>query len=304
MKTWLGRHLQVMFSTLGDMRRTPMTSINTIAIVAVALLLPSFLYIAVKSGQSLSSNWQGRPQISIFLQQATSPQVANLIFEEVRLHPSVQLAELLSPQQALEEFRILSGLSSELEFLDENPLPHSIVIMPNAANSSEAELLQLQDQLGKIEGIESIRLDLDWTNRFNAILRVFTQVSILLSALLAAGLVLIVGNTIKLLVLNRRQEIEITKLVGGTDSFVRRPFLYYGGMFGLFGAVVSLLLLWLSARLLQPPLAELASLYQRETLLHQPDAAEIGGLLLLGLLLGWVAARWSVARHLHQIQPR
>ena len=304
MLTYFSRHLQVLFSTLGAMQRTPMASFNTILIVAIALLLPAYLYIAVKSGQSLSDNWQGRPQISIFLRTDTSASEAQLIFNEIRLHPSVELAELIAPQQALEEFRALSGLDHELTFLGSNPLPHSIVVMPGSTHARSDSLLELQDQLGKIEGIETIRLDLDWTDRFNAILRVLTKLSLVLSGLLAIALVLIVGNTIKLLILNRRQEIEITKLVGGTDSFVRRPFLYYGCFYGISGALVSLLLLWGSARLLREPMAELAALYQRSNLLYQLETSDIAIILLAGGLIGWFAARWSVARHLRQIQPR
>lgn len=304
MLTYLSRHLQVIFSTLGAMQRTPMASINTVLIIGIALLLPVCLYVTIKSGQALSDNWQGRPQISIFLRADTSASEAALIFNEIRLHPSVQLAELVTPQQALAEFRALSGLDYELKFLDDNPLPHSIVVMPDAGHARSEHLLKLQAQLSKIEGIETIRLDLEWTDRFNAILKAAAKLSLVLSALLAVALILIIGNTIRLLIFNRRHEIEITKLVGGTDSFVRRPFLYYGCFYGISGALVSLLLLWGTAHLLQQPMAELAALYQRSQLLYRLGIREIAVIVLSGAFIGWSAARWSVARHLRQIQPR
>ncbi|MGK0376025.1 MAG: cell division transport system permease protein, partial [Arenicella sp.] len=247
MTTYLIRHLQVLFATLGDMRRTPMATINTLLIIAITLLLPSLLYVATKSAQSLSSNWQGRPQISIFLDKDLSDSNARLIFEEIQLHPSIELAEFITPEQALAEFRVLSddniSLEQELVFLGGNPLPASIVVMPDRASAKSENLLALKAQLSQFEGIDTVRLDLDWTDRFNAILLVFSRVSMLLSGLLALALVLIVGNTIKLLIYNRRDEIEITKLVGGTDTFVRRPFLYYGALFGFLGALISLGLL-------------------------------------------------------------
>jgi len=320
MLTYLTRHLQVLFATLGDMRRTPTSTINTLMIVAITLLLPCLLYVAVKSAQTLSGNWQGRPQISIFLDGSLEEQEAQLIFEEIRLHPDIELAEFVSPKQALEEFRVLSGASSEgmaattneagdapsrlsgfdaeLTFLGDNPLPPSIVVMPNKESSQSDVLLELKEQLSKIEGIESIRLDLDWTDRFNAILSVASRVAILLSTLLAFALILIVGNTIKLLIINRRHEIEIIKLVGGTDAFVRRPFLYYGMLFGLFGSVITLALLLLAAKLIGQPLAQLNSLYQNDALIYQLSLREICAILLIG------TARWSVAQHLRKIQPR
>ena len=304
MVTYLSRHLQVMFSTLGEMRRTPMASINTIIIVGIALLLPCLLYVAVKSGQTLSENWQGRPQATIFLHDDISSAESKLIFDEIRLHPSVELAELVSPEQALEEFRALSGMDYQLDFLGHNPLPHSIVMMPDRENTKSDKLQALQAQLSKIEGIESIRLDLDWTDRFNSILQLITRIALLLSSLLALALVLIVGNTIKLLILNRRQEIEITKLVGGTDSFVRRPFLYYGSFYGLLGAVLTLLLLSAAGQLLHEPMQQLAALYNRSSLIYPLKWQEISLIVVLGGLIGWFAARWSVARHLREIQPR
>jgi len=308
MTAYLSRHLQVLFATLGDMRRTPMTSINTLLIIAITLLLPSLLYVGIKSAQSLSSNWEGRPQISIFLQKELRDSAALLIFEEIQLHPSIELAEFITPEQALAEFRLLSGdnvsLEQELTFLGGNPLPASIVVMPDRASAKSESLIALKDQLTQFDGIDSVRLDLGWTDRFNAILLVFSRVSLLLSALLALALILIVGNTIKLLIFNRQQEIEITKLVGGTDAFVRRPFLYYGAFFGFLGALISLGLLLIAAELTHQPLSDLAVLYSSDALIHQVTLMEVFTLISIGTFLGWLAARWSVAQHLRNIQPK
>lgn len=308
MLTGLKRHLQVLFSTLGDMQRTPMATINTLLIVAITLLLPSLLYIAVKTGHTLNGSWQGRPQISIFFDAQISDREAQLIFEEVQLHPNIELAEFVSKDQALEEFEILLGDQSTLErdlaYLGENPLPPSIVVMPTLANANSAELVKLEEELGGIDGIESIRLDLEWTDRFNAILDVVTRVAIVLSALLALALILIVGNTIKLLIMNRRQEIEITKLIGGTDGFVRRPFLYYGALFGLIGGLITLGLLLLSGVLLEVPLQQLAEQYQSKTILYELTLLDMICIVAIGTLICWLAARWSVAQHLRHIKPR
>lgn len=306
MGSYFARHVQVFFATLGDMVRTPISTINTVLIIAITLLLPSLLYVVIKSSEGLSDSWQGRPQISVFLQKQLSDSEAKQIFQEIQLHPSIELAEFITPQQALEEFRLLSdsaSLDEELAFLGTNPLPPSIVLMPNQLAAKAAPLNELKEQLEKIDGIDSIRLDLDWTERFNAILSVLTRVGLLLSGLLALALVLIVGSTIKLLIYNRRDEIEITKLVGGTNTFVRRPFLYYGTLFGLFGALISLLFLLIAASLVEQPLSNLASLYQRQSLLHEVQAWEVLCVLAAGAMLGWLAARWSVAQHLWKIKP-
>ncbi len=306
MRSYFVRHIQVFFSTLGDMVRTPTASINTILIIAITLLLPALLYIAIKSSEGLSDSWQGRPQMSVFLQSDVDSAEAEGIFNEIQLHPNIELAEFVTPDQALAEFRLLSDsstLDEELNFIGGNPLPASIVLMPNGAAAKPEAMNELKDQLSKIDGIESIRLDLDWTERFNAIVGAATRIGILLSVLLGLALVLIVGNTIKLLIYNRRDEIEITKLVGGTNTFVRRPFLYYGTLYGLFGAIVCLVLLFLAANLVQEPINRLASLYQTQTLLYEVKAWEIASVLLIGSALGWLAARWSLAQHLWKIRP-
>ncbi len=308
MQIYLNRHLQVLFATLGDMRRTPMATINTLLIVAITLLLPSLLYIAVKTGYSLNDNWQGRPQISIFFESDIGEREAQLIFEEVQLHPNIELAEFVSKADALAEFKILLGeesnIEQELAFLGENPLPASIVVMPNQTTSQSEPLIELKNELSGIDGIDNIRLDLEWTNRFNAILNVITRGAIVLSALLALALILIVGNTIKLLIMNRRQEIEITKLIGGTDGFVRRPFLYYGAFFGLIGALITLCLLLVSASLIEVPLQQLASLYESKTILYALTPLEMLSIVIIGTCICWLAARWSVAQHLRHIKPR
>lgn len=311
MGSYLARHLQVLFATLGDMRRTPMASFNTLVIIAIMILLPCMMYVFVKSAQSLSGNWQGRPQISIFLQKDLNPDVAKLIFEEIRLNPAIELAELINPDQALQEFKLLAQLDSDsktidaqLELLGENPLPASIVVMPSLGFSRSDKLLNLKTELSNFEGIDTIRLDLDWIDRFNAILNVSGRIAILISALLAIALIFIIGNTIKLLIMNRRQEIEITKLVGGTDTFVRRPFLYYGSLFGFLGALIALGLLLFAAKLINPAVAQLAASYQTGNLIYAISATEIALIIVAGTSLGWLAARWSVAQHLRHIQPR
>ena len=308
MGSYFSRHLQVLFATLGDMVRTPMASINTILIIAVTLLLPCLLYIGVKTAAGLSGQWQGQPQFSIFLDNEIAEGTAQLIFEEVQLHPKVELAELLSPDDALAEFKILAerggnNLDSELAFIGKNPLPASIVVMPKPGFANSEHLSEMKLELSQFDGIDSVRLDLAWTDRFNAMLAVFTRVAILLSALLALALLLIVGNTIKLLIFNRRHEIEITKLVGGTDGFIRRPFLYYGTLFGIFGSLITLIFLLAARSLIAEPIQQLANAYQSSGFLYGLSTVEVITIVAIGALLGWLAARWSVAQHLRKIKP-
>ena len=305
------RQLQVLFATLGDMRRTPMSSFNTIMVVAIALLLPAYLYIGVKTTDQLASNWEGRPQLTLFLINDISPQEAQLIFQEVQLSPSVAHAEIITPEQGLAEFSLLSATSDQLvdfeeqlEFLGENPLPFSIVLMPKLEYISTDAIKELKLLLGSIDGIDSIRLDLEWVERFGAITETIKRFALILSVLLALGLMLIIGHTIKLLIMNRRHEIEVSKLVGGSNRFVRRPFLYYGALFGFFGSIGALLLLWLSSIAIAPAVTRLVLSYGGNPFLYAFSVQDAFALIGLGIALGWLSARWSVAQHIWRIRPR
>ncbi len=308
---YLLRQLQVLFATLGDMRRTPMSSINTVLVVAIALLLPAYLYIGVKTTDQLATTWEGRPQLTLFLLKDIAPDEAQLIFQEVQLNPSVAHAELISPEQGLAEFSLLSATSDQvvdfdeqLAFLGENPLPFSIVLMPKLEYISAEAIKELRILFSAIDGIDSIRLDLEWVERFAAITATIKRFAVILSALLALGLMLIVGNTIKLLIINRRHEIEVTKLVGGSNRFVRRPFLYYGALFGFFGGIMALILLWMSSVAIAPAMTRLAMSYGGNPFLYSFTLQDSGLLVGLGVLLGWLSARWSVAQHIWRIRPR
>ena len=311
MISYLMRQLQVLFSTLGDMRRTPMTSFNTILVVAVALELPAYLYIGVKTSEQLAQNWQGRPQLTLFLVANIEPEEAQLIYEEVSLNPSVARAQLMTPEQALDEFSVLSATTEkladfavELDFLGENPLPYSIVLMPKLEYVNSDAINELQLLFSKIDGIDTIRLDLGWVAKFGAITATIKRLALILTVLLAIGLILIIGNTIKLLIINRRHEIEVIKLVGGSNRFVRRPFLFYGTLFGFFGGLCALLLLWASSVALAPAIGQLAQSYGTSELIYSFNFADAGWLLLGGSMLGWISARWSVAQHIWRIRPR
>lgn len=304
MKTYFSRHLQVLFATLGSMARSPLMTLNTSLVVGVTLLLPLMLYIATKSAAQLTDNWQGRPQVSIFLEQDVSSDEANLIFDELRLHPAIQIAELIRPEQALVEFKALSKLDFELDLLQENPLPTSIVIMPTEEFAERQPLLALKDELEKIDGIENIRLDLEWTDRFNTLLKLTTQVTWILSLILAIAIILVVGNTIRLLMINRRQEIEVTKLVGGTNPFVRRPFLYFGTLFGFAGSLLALGLLVAISFGLEPRFEAISHSFKLEGLLYRLTLSEISLFLIASSALGWLAARLCVAQHLRKIRPQ
>ena len=304
MITWFSRHAQVMFATIGKLAKSPVSSLTTIAVIAITLSLPAFLYVFTNSAKQLSNGWQGKPQLSVFLQADLDEQYQQAILEEIQLNKHVAQAELITSEQALNEFKLLSGLDEELNKLDNNPLPASILILPTEQSSDKTELSNLSNDLSKIDGVGDIALDLEWIEKFGSILSLIERFTFILSVLLGLAVVLIISNTIRLSILNQRDEIEITKLVGGTDSFIMRPFLYNGFFLGLTGALLACVLIGLTLVILHGPISQLSALYNIQNPAQGLSAKDIGWLIFIGTGLGWTAARWSVSRHLKEIEPK
>jgi len=300
---WLMRHLQVALASLGRLVRTPLSTLMTTLVIGIALALPSGLYLLLNNAEALSGNWDGAASISLFLTQETNDQQAHELANKLRLDPAILQVQVIERSVALEEFRKLSGFADVLESLKENPLPSLIIVEPQPEHAEPAPAEVLLSRLKKITAVEFAQLDLEWVRRFHAITEIAQRGVLILASLLGLSVLLIVGNTIRLEIQNRHAEIEITKLIGGTNAFIRRPFLYNGAWYGLFGGISAWLMVSISLLLLDNPVARLAGLYQSGFELSGADLATLGILLggstLLGLTGSWIA----VGRHLNEIEP-
>lgn len=300
MKNYLLRHLQVFFSTLGQLARSPFSTLMTIAVIGITLALPATLYVVVNNLQRVTGGWERGMQISLFLKSTLPEQSAVRLADKIRQIPGVQKVEYISRAAALAEFKRLSGFGEALDSLETNPLPPVLIVQP-AVYSDTNKLHTLVQRLRQEAGVEMAQLDMEWVQRLQAILGIAERGVWILATLLAAGVVLIVGNTIRLAILNRRTEIEIVTLIGGTPAFIRRPFLYSGLLQGLFGAIIAWLLVNLSLGLLSNPIQHLSNLYNSQFRLEGLKSAAVFALLIGGALFGWLGSRLAVARHLREI---
>ena len=301
--TWLLRHFQMSLSALGRLVRNPLSSLMTAAVIGIAVALPAALHLGVDNFRSLSNAWEGSASISLFLNHDVTDDQAAQIQRQVATRPDVAEAELVTRAQALEEFRRLSGFGEALDLLDENPLPPLVLVRPAASHAGPAEAALLAGELQRFREIDLAQVDLQWVQRLQAITHTVERGIFILAGLLGAAIVLIVGNTIRLEIQNRHAEIEITKLVGGTDAFIRRPFLYEGLWYGLFGAAIASALVILALGLLQNPVERLAGLYQSDFDLSMLTTGTFGLMLLGTPLLGLGGAWLAVSRQLAMIQP-
>jgi cell division transport system permease protein len=308
-KEWLrnqGRlHAQVLVSSLGRLYRTPLSSLMTVAVIAIALALPSGLLVILDNLQRLNASWDTSSSVSLFLKQTTGEAQAERLARELEGWPNIAGVHSIDRAHALEEFRELSGFGDALQALESNPLPHVIEIRADTTSAEDPEraMATLVDELGRLPEVELAQLDMQWLKRFAALMDIGRRGILVVGALLALAVLLIVGNTIRLDIQNRRDEIEVSKLIGATDAFIRRPFLYTGLWYGLLGALLAWILVSAGFWLVDAPVRRLAGLYESSFLLSMLSWQSVGVLLLTGIALGLAGSWVAVGRHLDAIEP-
>jgi cell division transport system permease protein len=298
------RHTQALLGSIGRLARNPFATALTLLVIGLALALPMALALFVRNAQAATGDFANAVDMSVYFKTDVPLNKAQQLAADARQKAGVAAVTLIPADKALEEFRTYSGFGAALQALKENPLPHVLHVRPRAEASSPADLETLRRYFTAWPEVDVVQIDSEWVMRFNVILEVLRRLLGIAAALLAAGVVAVIGNTIRLEILNRRAEIEVTKLVGGSNGFVRRPFLYTGALYGLGGAVLAWLIVEATVSILGPPVGTLAALYGSRYTLQGPTGDDIGIVLGAGVVLGWLGAWISAARHLRSIEPR
>jgi cell division transport system permease protein len=304
MKNYLTHHLRACFASLGSLLRTPFASLMTAVVIGVALALPSGFHALLTNVQSMAAGLEGEVvQVSLFLKAGVKEDAARNLAWRLRSMDDIAAVRYISPQQALEEFQRNAGVSDALAYLEENPLPTVLVVKPGK-NFSDAERVHgLVRRLQALPEVENAQLDWKWLERLHAFVALADRGMALVGAILGVAVLFIVGNTIRLAIENRREEIIITKLIGATDAFIRRPFIYGGIWYGLAGGVIAIIIVDGILLGMNGPTARLAALYQSGFQLSVLGWAAALLVLLVGAILGWLGAWLAVGRHLRRIEP-
>jgi cell division transport system permease protein len=302
MRGWLGQHRHALAVTLRRLLGHPLSTLFSVMVIGIALSLPAGLYVVLENLGTASGNLSAAPQLSLFLALDAGRQEAMQVQARLKGHPRIRTVHFIPREQALEQLKQNAKLGDVVESLPRNPLPDAFVV--NAKSDDPVALKQLRDELQQWPNVAHVQLDSAWAERLAAFLELGRQAVLILAALLGFALLAITGNTIRLQILTQREEIEVAKLIGATDPFIRRPFLYFGALQGLLGGAAALLLVGASLHLLNFSVAELATLYGSDFRLTAQKSSDSLRLLLLAAGLGWVGAYLSVARHLRLIEPR
>ena len=303
-RTALKLHKENSIQTLLDILRQPTNSLMTILVLAIALALPSAFYLFMTNAKAVSQSWDGGIKMALYLEDSATEKQAQELLTELNLRPEFEQVTFVSKEDALQEFKDYSGFGDALDYLDNNPMPYTITLEPTASFSDPVALEALAQELAELAQVDQAKLDSDWIKKYNSILTILEQVATFVSLMLALGVLLIVGNTIRLAILNRREEIQVIKLVGATDAFIRRPFLYAGFWYGLIAALLAALMVNVVFVLLKQSTSQLAQLYSSEFSLLGLAPSFTLGLLVIGALLGLTGAWVSVRKHLKDINPQ
>ncbi len=298
---YLLHHLQSLVFSLGKIYQAPATTIMTVAVIGITLSLPGGFYLFLKNIDAMSGDFRSSSQIGLYLDLDVSEKRARAVEKDIGSMAQVESTRFISRDMSLEEFRQNSGFGKSIDTLSSNPLPHTIIVEPVAADTFE--IRNLVNKLQAMPEIEIAKLDTEWLERLYTIIEIARRSVTIITILFACAVLLIIGNTIRLDIQNRYQEIIVTKLIGATDAFIRRPFLYGGVWYGLLGGIFSWLIVEIGYLAISGPLERLNLLYQSEMTLITFSFHDFIILITSSTLLGLAGSWIAVARHLNQIEP-
>ena len=289
--------------SLGEMWRTPMASMMTILVLGLSLTVTATLYVVVKNVQQVSSGFKEASEISLFVkEQMTTAQTQTLV-KRLALYPEVDKVVLIDKRAALEEFKSMSGFGQALDYLAENPLPNVVLVTPTSRFSKPQAAAELLEKLESEREVEFGKLDIEWLERLNALLSLLKESVITVGFLLLSAVILIIGNTIRLSIMDKKEEIQVLKLVGATNAFIQAPFLWTGIWYGIVGGLVAFICVAMMLWWLESAVAMVAGVYQSNFTLQGLVSNELLVLLATAVVLGFVGSFLSVYRYIKEIEP-
>lgn len=296
MSAWLIAHRNALLLALQRLLAAPLNTFLSLLGIGIALALPAGGYLLLAGLAGLTQGGATTPQMTVFMTIAAERKSAQAVEARLKERADVARVQLQTREETLARMKAREGLGDVIAALPQNPFPDALVVTPS--DDSPAAMEALASELRKAKDVEHVQVDADWAHRLAAFMRLAKTVLLLLACLLGLGLGTITFNAIRLQLVTRHAEVEVSCLLGATDAFISRPFLWFGGLLGLLGGTVAWLILAMTVLWLRGPIAELASLYGIDFLLALPSASQTGLLLAAAVLLGWLGAAVSMRWHL------
>ncbi|WP_153146839.1 permease-like cell division protein FtsX [Dechloromonas sp. H13] len=297
MSAWFAQHRAALAAALRRLWSTPLNTLLSLLVIGIALTLPGFGYVALDNLRDLGNSATGVQQISLFMNLDASRKDVGEIENRLR-QAATGKWHFVPKEEALKRMQASEGMAEIVASLPRNPLPDAFVIEPTNGEPEALEILR--KEIAGWPKVAHVQLDSAWVKRFDAFLRLARLALWMLAAIFAAGLVAVTFNTIRLQVMAQAAEIEVARMIGATDAFIRRPFYYYGALQGALGGLLAAGLVFAALHLLGEPVGNLAALYGSSFALREPGPVEVAALAALGAFLGWIGAQLSVSLSLRK----
>lgn len=288
---------------LQDLKSKPLATFLTVMVIAISLTLPSVCYMVYKNVNQAASQYYPSPQITVYFDKTLDDNAAQQVVGQLQSEQGVEKVNYLSREDALGEFRNWSGFGGALDMLEENPLPAVAVVVPKLDFQSTDSLNTLRDRISHLQGIDEVRMDDSWFARLASLTGLVGRVSAMIGVLMVAAVFLVIGNSVRLSIFARRDTINVQKLIGATDGFILRPFLYGGALLGFSGAFLSLILSEILVMRLSSAVTEVAKVFGTQFELSGLSFDECLLLLLVCSMIGWIAAWLATVQHLRHFTP-
>ena len=299
LKHWTVQHRLESADAVKRLLHNRLSTLVTMLLLAVVLAVPTFMYSLLGNLKQLTPGTDFEPQLALYLSTELKAEELDRFSRSLLLRDDLLSVELISSDVGANEFKSHSELGELMTLLDENPLP--AVVLAITRDQDPATMKLLRESMAALPEVDVAELDVEWLERLEVIVGSFSSISFVLALLLSMTVLLVIANTIRTMISSRQEEIEVSLLIGATAAWVRRPFLYAGLLYGFFGALLSLLLVYFSLALVEAPLAELTELYIGRFDLQGPDLSLIMALLMGGTILGWIGAFIAVSRQMGQL---
>ncbi|NYS31567.1 MULTISPECIES: permease-like cell division protein FtsX [unclassified Pantoea] len=301
---WQEQWRYALRGTLSDMWRQPLATLLTVMVIAISLTLPSVCYMVWKNVSQAATQWYPAPQLTVYLSKTLDDTAAENVVAQLKQVDGVDNVNYLTREEALNEFRNWSGFGGAMDMLEQNPLPAVAIITPKLNFQNSDTMQNLRDRVSKVQGVDEVRMDDSWFARLAALTGLVGQIASMIGVLMIVAVFLVIGNSVRLSIFARRDTINVQKLIGATDGFILRPFLYGGALLGFSGAVLSLLLSEVLVLRLQSVVASVATVFGTTFSLEGFSWDEALLLLLISAIIGWVAAWLATVQHLRRFTPQ
>lgn len=300
---YLDFHRQALRTSIRPMLQSPLSTFSTLLVLAITLMLPTLFWTASDNLKKLSENWNAQGQLTVYFKTSLSEEELNVVQAKIHNVEGIADTRFVSAEEGLKDLGQQEGMQDVLKDLPKNPLPAATIVIPDLSQQDQDSLVQLKRKLQSIQGVDIVKLDIQWIQRLQAILKMLHQIANLIILILGIAVVLIISNTLRLSIQNNQEEIRILKLIGAPDRFILRPFLYAGIIYGFFAAIVAVILSNICLSVVAISVEQVARQYDVQWPLSHTSLPETISILFFSIILGWLAALISVKKQVRYIEP-